>query len=44
MIDNTAILLSCGAIVLVVWRAIRLDAEHDWFAPWRRQDPARQKR
>ena len=26
MLDNLAILLTCGALVLVAWRAIRLDA------------------
>lgn len=42
MIDNASILLACGAIVLVVWRAVILDARQSWFAPHPR--PAKRRR
>ena len=31
MLDNLSILLTCGAVVLVAWQAIRLDATQSWF-------------
>ena len=43
MIDNATILLICGGIVLVVWRAVRLDAELSWFTQ-RRRNPRRSAR
>jgi hypothetical protein len=44
MLDNLSILLTCGAIVLVAWRAIRLDAARPWFAPPPRPDVRQQRR
>jgi hypothetical protein len=38
MIDNLSILLTCTAVVLVAWRAIRLDATRPWIT--RRRPPA----
>jgi hypothetical protein len=35
MIDILAILASCGLLVVIVRRAIRLDKSLPWFAPLR---------
>ena len=43
MVDNLSILLLCGAIVLVAWQAIRLDAAQPWITR-RRDAPARPRR
>ncbi len=31
MIDNLSILLTCTAVVLVAWRALRMDAREPWI-------------
>jgi hypothetical protein len=33
MIDNLAILISCGCVLLVAVRAVLLDARLPWFKP-----------
>ncbi len=46
MIDNLSILLTCGAVVLVAWRAIRMDAVQPWITRRRPAGaaPARRRR
>ena len=44
MIDNLSVLLSCGAILLVAWRAIRLDATRPWFSGQERAPTRRLRR
>jgi hypothetical protein len=38
MTDNLSVLLTCVAVVLVAWRAVRMDAAQPWFG--RRRRPA----
>lgn len=41
MLDNLSVLLTCGAVVLVAWQAIRLDATQSWFTLRRTDKTAR---